>query len=159
TGRFGTSKCCSPSDRGADVTQSYSLGQQMLELLDRWRRVLIVVLHVPLLVTINYAALWLRFDGKIGTEDFLVFVNWLPWVVAIRMIVFGGFRIYAGLWRYVGIWDLLNIIGAVGTSSALVYIVSRSVPALAGYPRSVLVIDSVLLLCALGALRLTRRIW
>ncbi len=141
------------------MTQGYGLGQRMLELLDRWRRVLIVVLHLPLLAAINYAAFWLRFDGKINPVDFLVFVTWLPWIIAIRMTVFAVFRLYAGLWRYVSVRDLLNIIGAVGTSSAMLYVVSRSVPALAGYPRSVIVIDSVLLVFALGALRLTRRIW
>src|SRR5882724_324223 len=141
------------------MTQSYSLGHRMLELLDRWRRVLIVILHVPLLASINYAALWLRFDGKIDPGDFLVFVDWLPWIVAIRMTVFAVFRLYAGLWLYAGIRDLLKIVGAVGASSAMVYVLSRSIPALVGYPHSVIVIDSLLLVFVLGALRLTRRIW
>jgi FlaA1/EpsC-like NDP-sugar epimerase len=131
----------------------------LLELLDRWRRVVIVILHLPLLVGLNYAALWLRFDGKIGPDDFLVFVNWISLIVAIRMTVFAAFRLYAGLWRYAGVRDLLRIIGAVGVSSAMVLVLSRTVPALAGYWRSVIVIDSLLLVCVLGALRLTRRIW
>jgi FlaA1/EpsC-like NDP-sugar epimerase len=141
------------------VTRRDGLGHRLLELLDHWRRVLIVVLHLPLLVAIYYAAFWLRFDGKIDPGDFLVFVIWLPWIIAIRMTVFAVFRLYAGLWRYASIWDLLSIISAVGTSSGIVYVVSRSIPALAGHPRSVIVIDSVLLVVALGALRLTRRIW
>jgi len=131
----------------------------LLELLDRWRRVVIVVLHLPILVALNYAALWLRFDGNIDPDDFLIFVNWIPWIVAIRMTVFAAFRLYAGFWRYAGIRDLLRIVTAVGLSSAIVYVLSRSVPALAGYPRSVIVIDSLLLVFVLGALRLTRRIW
>jgi len=131
----------------------------VLELADRWRRLIIVVLHVPLLVALNYAALWLRFDGRIDSSDFLVFVNSVPWVVAIRMIVFAVFRLYVGFWRYASIRDVLSICSAVGLSSSIIYIVSRSVPALAGYPRSVLVIDSLLLILALGTLRLTRRIW
>jgi FlaA1/EpsC-like NDP-sugar epimerase len=131
----------------------------LLELLDRWRRVVIVVLHLPILVALNYAALWLRFDGNIDPDDFLIFVNWIPWIVAIRMTVFAAFRLYAGLWRYAGVRDLLRIVTAVGLSSTIVYVLSRSIPALAGYPRSVLVIDSLLLVFVLGALRLTRRIW
>jgi len=141
------------------VTQRYGLGRRLLELLDRWRRVLIVVFHVPLVGAINYAAFWLRFDGKIDPDDFVGFITWLPWIIVIRMTVFAIFRLYAGLWRYAGIRDLLNIIGAVGASSAIVYVVSRSVPVLAGYPRSVIMIDSLLLGFVLGALRLTRRIW
>jgi FlaA1/EpsC-like NDP-sugar epimerase len=131
----------------------------LLELADRWRRVIIVVLHVPLLVALNYAALWLRFDGRIDSSDFLVFVNSVPWVVAIRMVVFAVFRLYVGFWRYADIRDVLSICSAVGLSSSIIYIASRSVPALSGYPRSVLVIDSLLLVLALGTLRLTRRIW
>jgi FlaA1/EpsC-like NDP-sugar epimerase len=131
----------------------------LLELLDRWRRLVIVILHLPVMVALNYSALWLRFDGNIDPDDFLIFVNWIPWIVAIRMTVFAAFRLYAGLWRYAGIRDLLRIITAVGLSSSIVYVLSRSIPALAGYPRSVLVIDSLLLVFVLGALRLTRRIW
>jgi FlaA1/EpsC-like NDP-sugar epimerase len=135
------------------------LGCRLLHLLDRRRRIVIVLGHIPLLVALNYVALWLRFDGWIGPDDSLVFVNWIPWIVAIRMTVFALFGLYAGFWRYAGIRDLLHIIVAVGTSSALIYVVSRSIPALVGYPRSVIVIDSLLLVFALGALRLTRRIW
>ena len=131
----------------------------LFELLDRWRRVVIVILHLPILVALNYSALWLRFDGNIDPDDFLIFVNWIPWIVTIRMTVFAAFRLYAGLWRYAGIRDLIRIITAVGLSSSIVYVLSRSIPALAGYPRSVLVIDSLLLVFVLGALRLTRRIW
>jgi FlaA1/EpsC-like NDP-sugar epimerase len=141
------------------MTPPDSLGRRLLEFLDRWRRVVIIVLHFPLLVALSYAALWLRFDGNIDPDDFLIFVNWIPWIIAIRMTVFAVFRLYAGLWRYAGIRDLLCIVGAVGTSSAMIYMMSRSVPALAGYPRSVIVIDSLLLMFVLGALRLTRRIW
>jgi len=32
------------------------LGQWLIELLDRWRRVVIVVLHLPLMMTLNYIA-------------------------------------------------------------------------------------------------------
>src|SRR5262249_11540321 len=134
-----------------------SLGHRLLALLERWRRLIIIVLHVPLLGLLNYAALWLRFDGRIGPEDFLVFVNWLPWIIAIRMTAFALFRLYAGLWRYAGIHDVLRIFGAVGLSSFVVYVLSRSVQALAGYPRSVVVIDSLLLVLVLATLRLTRR--
>jgi len=141
------------------VTRKRELGRLLFTLLDRWRRVVIVVFHVPLVVTLNYAAWWVRFDGRIFPEDFLVFVNWLPWIVAIRMTVFAVFGLYAGLWRYADIRDLLHIILAVFTSSAMVYVVSRSVPALAGYPRSVILIESLVLVFVLGALRLTRRIW
>ena len=87
----------------------------LLELLDRWRRVVIVVLHLPILVALNYAALWLRFDGNIDPDDFLVFVNWIPWIVAIRMTVFAAFRLYAGFWRYAGIRDgVLTVVDESG---------------------------------------------
>ena len=135
------------------------LGRRIIDLLDRRRRAVIVVGHLPLLVALNYVAIWLRFDGRIGPDDLLVCLNWMPWIVAIRTTAFAFFRLYSGFWRYAGIRDLLRIIAAVGASSTLIYVISRSVPALAGYPRSVIVIDSLLLVFALGALRLTRRIW
>src|SRR6266571_11283 len=100
------------------------------------RRPVVVFVHLVLIVTANYLAFWLRFDGKIPDQDFALFVGMLPWLLVIRGAVFIPCRLYQGLWRYTSIWDLRNIIGAVVISSALFYVLVHWVFSQTAYPRT-----------------------
>ncbi len=122
------------------------------------RRPLMVVLHIVLIVLANYCAFWLRFDGAIPDKEFIWFAQMLPWLVAIRAVTFIPFQLYEGLWRYTSIWDLRNIILGVLTSTAGFYVLVHGILSLSGYPRSVFLVDAVLLICFLGGIRLIRRI-
>ncbi len=88
----------------------------------KWRRPLIVILDLGLIVLANYLAFWLRFDGAIPVEETERFCTMLPWLVAIR----GAGVLYCSvsmkaLWRYTSIWDLQNIISGVFTSTLVFY--------------------------------------
>ncbi len=122
------------------------------------RRPLIVGLHIVLVVLANYCAFWLRFDGVIPEREFRWFVEMLPWLIAIRALTFIPYQLYEGIWRYTSIWDLRNIILGVLTSTAGFYVLVHGFLGLTGYPRSVFLVDSVLLICFLGGIRLVRRI-
>jgi len=123
----------------------------------RRRRVLLVVAQLLIVVLSNYAAMSLRFDGRIPPPELALFVQFLPWLVAVRAISFIPFRLYEGLWRYTGVSDVCNITEAVMLSSG-VCILLLSQPGYASYPRSVVVIDSLLLVIVLSGVRLTRRL-
>src|SRR5437867_9345396 len=133
--------------------------RQPMELLHRYRRPLIVIFHLVLFVIANYLAFWLRFEGAISDEEWALFLSMLTWLVAIRGVTFIPFRLYQGLWRYTSIWDLRNIIGAVVISSTLFYVLVHGLFGQIAYPRSIFIIDAVLLICLLGGIRLTRRIY
>ena len=122
------------------------------------RRLLMVGLHVVMIMLANYSAFWLRFDGIIPDREFAWFMQMLPWLVLIRTLTFVPFQLYEGLWRYTSIWDLRNIILGVLTSTMAFYVLVHGVLGLSGYPRSVFLVDSVLLICFLGGIRLTRRL-
>jgi FlaA1/EpsC-like NDP-sugar epimerase/UDP-N-acetylmuramyl pentapeptide phosphotransferase/UDP-N-acetylglucosamine-1-phosphate transferase len=124
----------------------------------RFRRPFVATFHLILIVLANYLAFWLRFDGEIPASQWAAFVDILPWLVVIRGLMFVPFRLYEGLWRYTGIWDLRNIIGGVLCSTGLFYVIVRWGLGAVEYPRSVVLIDALVLLVILGGIRLTRRI-
>ena len=77
-------------------------------LLLKYRRPLIVGLHVALIVFANYLGFWLRFDGTISDQETALMVQMLPWLVVTRGLTFIPFHLYEGLWRYTSLRDLLR---------------------------------------------------
>ncbi|HEX2229412.1 MAG TPA: nucleoside-diphosphate sugar epimerase/dehydratase, partial [Candidatus Binatia bacterium] len=128
-------------------------------LIIKCRRAIIIGFHVLLIVLANYLAFWIRFDGEISGETMKHFVSMLPWLVAIRVLTFFPLHLYQGLWRYTGIWDLRNVISGVVVSTALFYVLVHWVFATRGYPLSIFIIDSLLLIFLMGGSRLARRLY
>ncbi len=79
--------------------------------------------------------------------------------MAVRTLSFIPFRLYEGLWRYVGIWDLKNIILGLLSSTFLFYLVTHWGFNLTNYPRSVYILDTILLVFLLGGVRLLKRFY
>lgn len=125
----------------------------------RWRRPLIVMLDIGLIVLSNYLAFWLRFDGTITADQMQLFVLMLPVLVAIRSAAFFVFRLNEGLWRYTSLWDLQNIIAGVMTSTLVFYGFVRWGVGVVDFPRSIFVIDSILLIGLVTGVRLPARIF
>ena len=123
-----------------------------------WWRWLVIVIHLLFVVIANYWAFWLRFDGQIPAREMSILVQMLPWLLVIRGVMFVPFRFYRGLWRYTGIYDLRDLSLGVAVSTFMFYLLVHWGFGLHDYPRSVFVVDSMLLVFMLGGLRLARRI-
>ena len=61
-----------------------------------------------------------EFDGAVPPAFASLWLESLPWLVAIRAALFVPFRLYEGLWRYTGISDLWAIVFGVFCSSAMI---------------------------------------
>ena len=117
------------------------------------------MLHVGLIACANAGAFWLRFDGEIPDHYWQVFTDALPWLLAIRVVTFLPFRLFEGLWRYTSLWDLRNILLGVTTSSLVFALFWQLVGPPPGYPRSIYLIDALLLTVLLGGVRTLRRVY
>ena len=131
----------------------------MIRIILKYRRTLVVGIHIFLVVIANYLAFWLRFDDAIPSYAMALMLQTLPWLLLIRLLTFIPLRLYAGLWRYTGIWDLRNIIIGVTVSTVAFYILVYWGWGLTGYPRSVFIMDSLLLIFLMGGIRLAKRLY
>jgi len=105
----------------------------------------------------NYVAFWLRFDGEIPAQYWTLWLQTVPCLVLVRGLAFVWFHHYDSLWRSVGLRDLRAIAASVTASSAVFCLVIRGLLELRAYPRTVFVIDLVLLVFVMAAVRVSWR--
>lgn len=121
----------------------------------------LVLLSDALLISASfYAAYMLRFN-TLQLDDYYtrqIFYA-LPLVLVVRVVFFIFTGLYRGMWRFVGVRDFIVIIKAVTLSSVLsvglLFIVFR----LENFPRSVFIIDWLILLMLIGGSRFAYRLY
>ena len=123
----------------------------------RYRWPLVILSNLAVVALADYTAFWLRFDGTIPHSELKKFLLGLPWLLAIRLVLFWRLRLFEGLWRYTGLWDLRNLILATGLGSVLFFVLVRFVLQIRGYPRSTYVLEALLVMFILGGMRLLAR--
>lgn len=118
------------------------------------------VLHDLLAAAFAWSfAYLLRFNFE-PPENFIdEMMRTLVWVTPLQGVIFWRFGLYRGLWRYASVADLRRIALAVLTAAALIPLVLWMFRVSAVVPRSVLVINPVLLLLVMGGSRFAYRLW
>ena len=98
---------------------------------------------------------------RLGQEQWYLAQDYvLPGMVTftlVSMVVFGSLRLYRGLWRYASMPDLLTILKAASLSVLCFAVVMFTLTRLEGLPRSVLLINWMILAFLLGGPRLLYR--
>jgi FlaA1/EpsC-like NDP-sugar epimerase len=123
------------------------------------RRGLVIAAQLGLVVAANRIAFALRFDAEEPAWALAACAQMLPWLIAIRGLTFAPFGLYKGLWRYTSVYDLKAILGAVVVSSGLFAVVASSPLGPNVYPRSIFIIDAVLLMMTLAGVRVSHRLY
>ena len=120
------------------------------------RRSLIAALHACLIAFAWVSSFALRLDFGVPEPYRTPMLDMLPWVIAIKLVVFYYFKLFQGWWKYVGLNDLIDIVKATAASSVLVLIAVMTYGTM-GFPRAVLVMDAVVTFLLVGGVRFTVR--
>jgi len=123
-------------------------------------RIAAVVLHDVLAATFAWlAAYFLRFNLTLPADFQAAALSTLAWVVPLQAVVFWRFGLYRGIWRFASLPDLKRIVMAVGVAALLIPLVLVLFRVSAVVPRSVLILDPLLLMLLMGGSRLAYRAW
>jgi FlaA1/EpsC-like NDP-sugar epimerase len=83
----------------------------------------------------------------------------LLWVAPLQSVIFWYMGLYRGVWRFASVADLRRIFMSVLLAAMLIPLVLWMFRVNAVLPRSVLIMDPILLLLAMGGDRLLYRLW
>ncbi len=128
--------------------------------LKRLPRALLVFVHDIFVAACAWAlAYLLRFNFTLPQEFVGSLWQTLPAVVAVQSIIFLKFGLYRGLWRFASLPDLKRILAAVGVSALSIAALVPFLQLHIVVPRSVLVLDPILLILIMGGSRFAYRAW
>jgi FlaA1/EpsC-like NDP-sugar epimerase len=112
--------------------------------------------QVAIVAAANAAAFALRFDANPPAWAVTAWLQMLPWLLVVRALAFRSFGLYRDIWGYTGLYDVIAILKAVTLSSVIFVALATSPLGPAVYPRSVFIIDAIVVAAALAASRVSR---
>jgi len=123
-------------------------------------RTVLAILHDAIAAAIAWSlAYLLRFNFELPHAFAVELKQTVVWVVLVQLIIFWRFKLYRGIWRYASTTDLRRIFLAVFLSAAVVPLMFVMLRMDFVLPRSVLVINPLLLILLMGGSRFMYRMW
>lgn len=121
-----------------------------------WRLNLVFIVDLFVITVCYFTAYIIRFEGFPPEKYSIMLIKTLPLVLVIRILSLRYFGAHKGIWQYASIKDLTNIIIAISISS--LFIVALMMSLYIGFPRSVFIIDWLLLVILLSGTRVIVRL-
>lgn len=118
---------------------------------------LMLLLDCGCVIAAYFLAYFLRFEGEIPHQEWVKFKTTIPYIVPFKLLIFLVFGLYRGMWRYTSLVDFLNVFKATLFSSGIIILTILFVYRFEGFPRSVFVLDWVLLFIFIGGIRVAIR--
>ena len=123
-------------------------------------RTTLAVLHDAAAAALAWSlAYLLRFNFDLPAGFAAELRQTLFWIVPLQMLIFWRFGLYRGIWRYASTADLRRIVLAVALSAAAIPLLFWMLRLGLVIPRSVLVINPLLLILLMGGSRFIYRLW
>ncbi|MGQ0443259.1 MAG: polysaccharide biosynthesis protein [Methylophilaceae bacterium] len=123
-------------------------------------RLLFAVLHDIFAVIFAWVfAYSLRFNFQVPATFFSAMWLNLAWILPLQVSMFFMFGLYQGIWRFASIPDFKRILKAVVLGILLISVCYLMLQPFGVIPRSVLILEPILLMLAMGGSRLAYRAW
>ena len=122
-----------------------------------YRRVVIVGVHLLLIPLAYFGAFGARFDFNIPPAELRTYAATLPYLLAMRLLVFAQYGLFRGYWRHVGMRDLVDLGMATTLSTALFAAALYATGWPPALPRSVFLLDWLIMVFLSGGLRFAAR--
>jgi FlaA1/EpsC-like NDP-sugar epimerase len=122
------------------------------------RSLLCIFVLIPLFVVIYFLSFWLRTEGKLSSDQWIAFLLTVTGVVMLKMMVFLWFRVHHILGRYVTFQDLITLFWAATVNQLVLAVIIYYLLQLDSIPRSVLPLDWLLTIMAVGGLLAVLRV-
>jgi FlaA1/EpsC-like NDP-sugar epimerase len=123
------------------------------------RSALVFISDITLAMLAWWGAFLLRFNFSIPPTYVQSMLFAMPFVVIVQALVFRGFGLYQGIWRFASLPDLQRLVRAIGAVAVLGPVVVWLLQGKGVVPRSVYVLDPILLLLLMGGGRFAYRAW
>jgi len=123
------------------------------------KQILMIVLDIFLLGLIYYLSYLIRFGGEIDKNDFIIFLQSIPFVILIKTILLNLFKTYTIDVRYFSFSDAMKILKSMTLSTFTAVLIFTFWTRFQGYSRAVFVIDWLLSLAVLGGIRVFYRLF
>ena len=102
-------------------------------------------------------AYYLRFNFLLPNSHMQYMLQTIGWVITLHAIVFVSLGLYRGTWRFASVPDLKRILMAVSLSATIIAAFLFMLPVSIVVPRSVLVLNPLLLMLMMGGSRFAYR--
>jgi FlaA1/EpsC-like NDP-sugar epimerase len=123
-------------------------------------RTTLAVLHDGIAAALAWSfAYLLRFNFELPANFSAELLQTVYWVVLLEMLVFWRFNLYRGIWRYASTTDLRRLFLAVMLAAAAIPLMFQMLRLDLVIPRSVLIINPLLLILMMGGSRFVYRLW
>ena len=106
-----------------------------------------------------FGAYWIRLNLDLPQPFLSAALFTAAWVIPLQAFIFWRFGLYKGIWRYASLPDLKRILKAVGMAALAIPMVLIMLRSDVIVPRSVFLLDPILLLMLMGGSRLAYRAW
>ena len=123
------------------------------------RRIFVFMFDIALISLSLCLAFLLRFDFSIPSQEMHLFWECLTVVLVVKPLVFIATGFYNSLWRYASVQDAIEILKGVTFSSILAVFAVLFLQQFTPIPRSIFLLDWILLFALLAASRLVWRIY
>jgi FlaA1/EpsC-like NDP-sugar epimerase len=122
----------------------------------RLHRYLSIAVQLAIVAAANAAAFALRFDANPPSWALTAWLQMLPWLLLVRALTFKSCGLYRDIWGYTGFYDVIAILKAVTFSSVILVAIASSPLGPPVYPRSVFIIDAIVVAAGLAGVRMSR---